>query len=91
MKKTALLALIAIAVSSPSIAKTHHHRHFHHGASKHRVYGSEPASSHAHITCEMVRTYVAQVGVVQAKAMAQSAGMTASEERRAMRCLESKA
>jgi hypothetical protein len=29
--------------------------------------------------------------VVQAKAMAQSAGMTASEERRAMRCLESKA
>jgi hypothetical protein len=96
MKKTALLALIAIAVSGPSIAKSHHYRHFHHRhfhreAAKHRDYGNEPASSHAHITCETVRAYVAQVGVEQAKAMAQSAGMTASEERKARRCLEGKA
>ena len=42
---------------------------------------------HSHITCEMVRSYVAQVGLAQAKAMAQAAGMTASEERRARQCL----
>ena len=72
MKKTALLALIAIAVSGPSIAKSYHYRHFHREASKHRDTGNEPASSHAHITCEMVRTYVAEVCLVQAKAIAEA-------------------
>jgi hypothetical protein len=39
----------------------------------------------------MVRSYVAQVGVEQAKAMAQAAGMTAAEEVRARHCLSHKA
>jgi hypothetical protein len=46
--------------------------------------------SHSGITCEMVRAYVAQVGLAQAAAMAQSAGITASEKDRARRCLEQK-
>jgi hypothetical protein len=45
-------------------------------------------TAHAQITCGMVRAYVAQVGLSQARAMALSAGMTAAEERRARRCLE---
>jgi hypothetical protein len=108
MKKTALLALIAVAVSSPSMAKSHHHYLVHRTASHHHVYAEKshhrgyaeksdhhvyaekPASSHANITCDMVRAYVAQVGLVQARAMALSEGMTASEELRAKRCLESK-
>jgi hypothetical protein len=63
--------------SFPAIAKQHYYRP---GA----------AGSHARITCEMVRAYVAQIGLVQAKAMAQAAGMTASEEREAVQCLEKK-
>ena len=38
----------------------------------------------------MVRACVAQVGLVQAKAIAQAAGMTKSEERGAVQCLEKK-
>jgi len=45
---------------------------------------------HSRITCEMVRAYVAQVGLVQAKTMAQAAGMTESERREAAQCLEEK-
>ena len=94
MKKTALLALVVVAVSSPSTAKSHYEHHHHHVyrdafRDHHHDYGDRPSSSHAHITCDMVRAYVAQVGLVQARAMALSAGMTASEERRAKRCLES--
>ena len=40
-----------------------------------------------HISCEMVRAYVAQVGAAQAKAVALAHGMTASQEERARRCL----
>jgi hypothetical protein len=130
MKKIALLALAAIALSTPSMAKTHRHHHFYREASRHRVDyretsrhhfdyreasrrrvdyretsghhfeyretigrrldGESPAGTHPQITCEMVRAYVAQVGLVQAKALAVSAGITASEERRAIRCLEKK-
>jgi hypothetical protein len=78
MKKTALLTFVFVAASYPAIAKQqHHHRP---GA----------AISHAGITCEMVRAYVAQIGLAQAKAMAQAAGMTASEEREAVQCLQKK-
>jgi len=35
----------------------------------------------------VVRSYVAQVGLAQARAMAAAAGMTAAEERRARQCL----
>jgi hypothetical protein len=77
MKKTALLIFISLAVSYPAIAKQrHHHPH--------------AATSRSGITCEMVRAYVAQIGLVQAKAMAQSAGITESEKREAMQCLEKK-
>jgi hypothetical protein len=76
MKKTALLTFVFVAASYPAVAK----HHFHHG---HRA-----TSSHSRISCETVRAYVAQVGLAQAKAMAQAAGMTESEERAAAQCLE---
>ena len=78
MKKTALLIVISVAVSYPAIAKQRHHHREH------------TATSHSHITCEMVRAYVAQVGLVQAKATAQAAGITESEKREAAQCLEKK-
>lgn len=39
------------------------------------------------INCAMVRTYVQSVGVEQARAMARAAGMTATQEHSARRCL----
>lgn len=42
------------------------------------------------INCEMVRAYVGQVGVLQARAMALAAGMTPAQERRAVHCLQEK-
>jgi hypothetical protein len=48
---------------------------------------STNAGTHSNITCDMVRSYVAQVGLAQARAMAAAAGMTAAEERRARQCL----
>ncbi len=76
MKKTALLTLAFVVASYPAVAK----HHFHHG--------SRAMSSHSRISCEMVRAYVAQIGLAQAKAMAEAAGMTESEERAAAHCLE---
>ena len=49
-----------------------------------------PASAEAkswRISCETVRAFVAQVGVVQARAAALAHGMTAWQERLARRCL----
>ena len=49
-----------------------------------------PASAQAKgwgISCETVRAFVAQVGLVQARAVALSYGMTASQERQARHCL----
>jgi hypothetical protein len=40
------------------------------------------------ISCETVRAFVAQVGMVQARMIALAHGMTASQERRARHCLE---
>ena len=76
MKKTALLVLGFLVASFPAGAR----HHFHHGA--------RATTSHSRISCETVRAYVAQVGLAQAKAMAQAAGMTQSEERAAVQCLE---
>jgi len=120
MNKIALLALAAIALSTPSLAKTHRHHHVYRETFRHRIEhrdtamrridrreaaerridhrqtarrrldGASAVSRHAQITCGMVRAYVAQVGLAQARAMAQSAGITASEEQRAIRCLENK-
>jgi hypothetical protein len=43
-----------------------------------------------HFSCEMVRAYVGQLGVMQARAMALAAGMTPAQERRAAHCLQEK-
>jgi hypothetical protein len=76
MIRTALpFALFAIAAFPATAASRHTHQH------------ADDAAARPHITCEMVRSYVAQVGLVQAKAMAEAAGMTAADERRARRCL----
>jgi hypothetical protein len=59
-------------------------------ADRHVYRTSQPSAnvgSHSNITCDMVRSYVAQVGLAQARAMAAAAGMTAAEERRARQCL----
>lgn len=48
---------------------------------------AETLPRRAHMTCEMVRSFVAQVGLAQAKAAALSAGMTTAEEERAKHCL----
>jgi hypothetical protein len=79
MKKTTLLSLVFVVASYPAFAGHHRHRH------------QERASiSHSRITCDMVRAYVAQVGLEQAKAMAQAAGVTEAEAREAAQCLEKK-
>jgi hypothetical protein len=77
-------------------------RTVHHANLAHRVHGAHHADaaqrtkvsdehvSHSGITCEMVRAYVAQVGLAQAAAMAQSAGISAEEKDRAKHCLEQK-
>ncbi len=75
MKNTALLTFAFVVASYPAVAKHHFHR-------------PHATSSHSRISCEMVRAYVAQVGLAQAKAMAEAAGMTESEARAAAQCLE---
>jgi hypothetical protein len=47
-------------------------------------------TSHSGITCEMVRAYVAKVGLGQAIALAKSAGISALDEQRARQCLANK-
>ena len=47
---------------------------------------ASPALANSEITCETVRAYVRQVGFVQAKAQARTAGTTATQEHRASRC-----
>lgn len=54
-------------------------------ADPHRANRAEPG-----ITCETVRAYVSQVGLLAAKAVARANGMTASQERRARQCLASR-
>ena len=90
MRNAALLMLVLFVASSPAMAKRYHgHRHVSH-ALHHQADRSVERDSHAGITCDMVRAYVAQVGLAQAVATAQSAGMTSSEKQRARRCLAEK-
>ena len=50
-----------------------------------------PASAdEMQISCEMVRAYVSQVGLIEAKAQARAAGMTVQQERRARQCFVTK-
>jgi hypothetical protein len=78
MKQNLVLSIVFIALVSPSIASSRHYR----------TDRDKPAVSRSQITCDVVRAFVAQAGLARAKAMAAAAGMTASEERRAMRCLK---
>jgi hypothetical protein len=89
MKSAALLMLVLLTASNPAMAKPYHgHRHV--ARTIHHANRSSERESHSGITCEMVRAYVAQVGLAQAVAMAQSAGITSSEKERARRCLAEK-
>jgi hypothetical protein len=54
-------------------------------ADPHRGNRAEPA-----VTCETVRAYVSQVGLLAAKAIARAHGMTPGQERRARQCLASR-
>ena len=89
MKSAALLMLVLLTASYPAMAKPYHgHRHV--ARTVHHAASSGEREEHSGITCEMVRAYVAQVGLAQAVAMAQSAGITSSEKERAKRCLAEK-
>ena len=95
VKSAALLMLVVLTASNAAIAKPHHgHRQVartvHHAKTVHHANASSARESHSGITCEMVRAYVAQVGLAQATAMAQSAGITPAEKERAKRCLAEK-
>jgi hypothetical protein len=97
MKSAALVMFVMLTASFPSMAKPYHSRHVvahtNHHANAHATPHADRTSEHAShsgITCEMVRAYVAQVGLVQATAMAQSAGITSAEKERAKRCLAQK-
>ncbi len=79
--KTALLMLILVAAGSPVSAKPYH-------AYQNSDQAARDESSP--INCETVRAYVGQVGLVQARALARAAGMTASQERRARQCFAAK-
>jgi hypothetical protein len=68
--------------------ESHHVRRFESHRRRASRYGGR--GSHSGITCEMVRAYVAKVGLSQAITMAKSAGMTSSDEQRARRCLSNK-
>ncbi len=77
LKITALLTVFFVAGACPAMAHQHYQN-------------SDASGKRSGINCEMIRAYVDQVGLVQAKALARSAGMTASQERRARRCLAKK-
>jgi hypothetical protein len=79
--KTALLMTIFIATAGPVLANPY------------RTYqypNQMRWDDSSHINCETVRAYVSQVGLVQARALARAAGMTAGQEWRARRCLAKK-
>jgi|HubBroStandDraft_1064217.scaffolds.fasta_scaffold173857_2 hypothetical protein len=104
MKSVALLTFGLLTACYPAMAKpyhvhygryyvartVHHANIDHHASFAHHTNVSGEHESHSGITCEMVRAYVAQVGLAQAAAMAQSAGATSSDKERARRCLEQK-
>jgi hypothetical protein len=76
--KTALLIMIFVAAASPG------------SAADKQDSGQPRWDESSHVNCETVRAYVGQVGLAQATALARAAGMTASQEWRARRCLAKK-
>jgi len=97
MKRAVLPMLALLAACGPAMAKSHHGHH-HVARATHQAKTTPKTApktaaerdSHSGITCEMVRAYVAQVGLAQAQAMAESNGITSSEKERARRCLAEK-
>ena len=74
--KIALLIMIFVTIASPVLANP---------------YTDQTRwDESSHINCGTVRAYVAQVGLVQARALARAAGMTTGQEWRARRCLAKK-
>jgi hypothetical protein len=76
--KVVLLMLLFVVSATPVLA------------SRHRAYQESGESGFVEtstISCETVRSYVRQVGLVQARALARANGMTASQEWRARQCL----
>jgi hypothetical protein len=76
--KGALLILILVASGSPLLANQY---------GDYQRLGRAARGESSSINCETVRYYVGQMGLEQAKALARAAGMTASQEWRARRCL----
>ena len=76
--KSALLILILVASGSPVLANPY-------GA--YQRSGRAGWGQSSSINCKVVRYYVDQMGLEQAKALARAAGMTASQEWRARRCI----
>jgi len=76
--KAALLTLLFVAGASPAWAN--HHRGY-------QEAGETAFVERSMITCETVRSYVRQLGLVQARAVARANGMTAAQEWRARQCL----
>jgi hypothetical protein len=79
--KIALLMMIFVTIASPVLANPYR---TYHDADQTRWDES------SHINCGTVCAYVAQVGLVQARALARAAGMTSGQEWRARRCLAKK-
>ena len=82
MRGAALVTLGLLVACCPALARPYHHY-----VTRTHANGTTQRESHSGITCEMVRAYVAQVGLAQAIAVAQAAGITSSEKARARRCL----
>lgn len=96
-----LLAMPSPVMAKPHHSHHHHatartsHRAEHHTvqrraehyAAQHHAEHYTSGASHSGITCDMVRAYVATVGLSQAVAMAKSAGISAADEERARQCL----
>ena len=76
--KSTLLILILVVSGSPLLANTY---------GDYQRSGRAARGGPSSINCETVRYYVGQMGLEQAKALARAAGMTATQEWRARRCL----
>jgi len=76
--KTALLTMIFVAAASPVLANPY---------STYQDSDQARWDESSHINCKTIRAYVGQVGLMQARALARAAGMTAGQEWRARRCL----
>lgn len=70
--------LCLAAFTSPAWAHSHHVFR-----SSTRPAWSEPSA----VTCDTVRSYVGEMGLARARAIAVAYGMTAEQEQRARRCL----